>query len=189
MLLRGGSTAETGIFAQIQANLYGVNSDGSVFLTDGNLIQYSEQYTNKIDGLDARKLDNSAENFGILSGGKRLVIERRKAVNESDTIHYQLTGVRNQNYRMEVTANGLSSYGYQGYVEDTYLQTATLLSSEGKTLLVVHHDLATVKAYFDQVILINQRIVAYGDTETTFVKENISKTYGSQHAVLLEAGI
>ena len=72
--------------------------------------------------------------------------------------------------------------------EEHIIRVLRKLSAQGKTLLVVHHDLATVKDYFDQVILINQRIVAYGDTETTFVKENISKAYGSQHTILLEAG-
>ncbi len=72
--------------------------------------------------------------------------------------------------------------------EEHIIRVLRKLSAQGKTLLVVHHDLATVKDYFDQVILINQRLVAYGDTETTFVKENISKAYGAQHTILLEAG-
>lgn len=72
--------------------------------------------------------------------------------------------------------------------EEHIIRVLRKLAKEGKTLLVVHHDLPTVPAYFDQVILINQRLIAYGDTDTTFVKENIAKTYGAQHALLLEAG-
>lgn len=51
------------------------------------------------------------------------------------------------------------------------------MKSEGKTIIVVHHDLKTVKKYFDSVIFINKNIIAYGDVETTFTKENIDKTY------------
>lgn len=72
--------------------------------------------------------------------------------------------------------------------EEHIIRVLRKLSNEKKTLLVVHHDLATVKAYFDQVILINQRIVAHGDTETTFIGDNIAKTYAAQHTILLEAG-
>lgn len=58
------------------------------------------------------------------------------------------------------------------------------LAQKGKTLLVVHHDLATVPAYFDKVVLINQRLVAAGDTQSTFTEENIAKTYTSQLPIL-----
>lgn len=72
--------------------------------------------------------------------------------------------------------------------EEHIIRVLRKLSQAGKTLLVVHHDLSSVRAYFDQVILINQRLIAYGDTETTFILENISRTYGAQHSILLEAG-
>jgi ABC-type Mn2+/Zn2+ transport system ATPase subunit len=72
--------------------------------------------------------------------------------------------------------------------EEHIIRVLKKLSAQGKTLLVVHHDLSTVKAYFDQVILINQRLVAYGDTAETFTSENIAKAYGAPHTILVEAG-
>lgn len=60
------------------------------------------------------------------------------------------------------------------------------LRSRGKTALVVHHDLQTVVDYFDRVILINQRIVAHGPTESTFTPDNLHKTYGGRLTLLDE---
>ena len=64
--------------------------------------------------------------------------------------------------------------GVDMLTEEKIIQILKRLAEEGKTLLVVHHDLSTVESYFDKVVLLNQGLVAYGDTETTFIKENIS---------------
>ncbi len=73
--------------------------------------------------------------------------------------------------------------------EEKIIQVLRKLSAAGKTLLVVHHDLQAVPDYFDEVILINQRLVAAGATETTFTAENIAKTFGGQLHLLQRAGV
>jgi len=74
-------------------------------------------------------------------------------------------------------------------IDITTIKILKDLASKGKTLLVVHHDLSTVEAYFDKVILLNQRLLAYGDTATTFTQENIANTYGAQLTILHKTGM
>ncbi|MGC4439633.1 metal ABC transporter ATP-binding protein, partial [Streptococcus suis] len=50
----------------------------------------------------------------------------------------------------------------------------------GKLILVVHHDLSKVSDYFDQVILLNRRLIAYGETSQVFNRSNLAKTYENQ---------
>ena len=64
--------------------------------------------------------------------------------------------------------------------EQRMIKILKQLASEGKTILVVHHDLDSVQTYFDKVIMINQKLIAFGDTSEVFTKENISATYSSQ---------
>ncbi len=52
------------------------------------------------------------------------------------------------------------------------------MKGEGKTIVVVHHDLQTVPEYFDRVTLLNGEVVASGMVEEVFTDENISRTYG-----------
>jgi manganese/zinc/iron transport system ATP- binding protein len=58
------------------------------------------------------------------------------------------------------------------------------LRGEGKAVVAVHHDLRTVPEYFDQVVLLNMRLVAAGPTATTFTPENLRRTYGARLEVL-----
>lgn len=61
------------------------------------------------------------------------------------------------------------------------------MKQAGKTTLVVHHDLQTVPEYFDQVILLNMRVVAHGPVDEVFTAENLQKTYGGRLTLLDEA--
>ena len=49
---------------------------------------------------------------------------------------------------------------------------------EGKTILMVNHDLSKVKEYFDQVILVKHAIVASGKTEDVFITKYLDDVYG-----------
>ncbi|WP_312812431.1 metal ABC transporter ATP-binding protein [Sedimentibacter sp.] len=58
------------------------------------------------------------------------------------------------------------------------------LKEQGKTVVVVHHDLQTVPDYFDWVTLINLRVVASGPVEEVFHEENLKKTYLSSGTLM-----
>jgi manganese/zinc/iron transport system ATP- binding protein len=60
------------------------------------------------------------------------------------------------------------------------------LTSEGKTILLVNHDLSVLD-HFDMVLLLNQRIVAFGPTAETATRENLRKTYGGRLSLLDQA--
>lgn len=61
--------------------------------------------------------------------------------------------------------------------EKTIVKLLQELRDSGKTVIVVHHDIHTVRDYFDCVTLINMRIVDSGDVEDVFHDENLSRTY------------
>lgn len=56
------------------------------------------------------------------------------------------------------------------------------LKSEKRTVICVHHDLATVRQYFDHVLFINVRKIAEGPVEMAFTAENLQTTYGGRLA-------
>lgn len=73
--------------------------------------------------------------------------------------------------------------------EERIIQILKRLSKEGKTVLVVHHDLSNVPNYFDKVILLNQRLIACGDVEMVFTPQNIAKAYSGQLPILQQAAL
>lgn len=71
--------------------------------------------------------------------------------------------------------------------ERAIVDVLTALRDQGKTVLVVHHDLQTTPEYFDHVLLLNMRVVAHGPTASAFTIENLRKTYGGRLTLLEEA--
>jgi manganese/zinc/iron transport system ATP- binding protein len=58
------------------------------------------------------------------------------------------------------------------------------LAEEGKTIIVVHHDLQTVPEYFDSVLLLNVRAIDAGPVSEVFTDENLRLTFGGRVGVL-----
>ncbi|MGV0868753.1 metal ABC transporter ATP-binding protein [Corynebacterium kalidii] len=99
--------------------------------------------------------------IGELSGGQRQrVFLARALVQEPDL------------YFMDEPFQGIDAKSQQAIVN--VLHT---LREQGKTVVIVHHDLATVKDYCDHVTLLNRRIVATGPVDEVFTVENIRTAY------------
>lgn len=77
--------------------------------------------------------------------------------------------------------------GVDAATEQAIVGVLEQLRERGKTVIVVHHDLQTVRQYFDHVVLLNMRLVDAGPTETTFTNENLQKTFGGRLTILDEA--
>ncbi len=58
------------------------------------------------------------------------------------------------------------------------------LKNQGKTVVVVHHDLQTVEEYFDWVVLLNTQLIESGPVKEVYTEENLNKTYRSRGKVL-----
>ena len=71
--------------------------------------------------------------------------------------------------------------------EKAIVELLRQMRQDGKTAIVIHHDLHTVSEYFDSVVLLNMRVVASGPTGTVFTRENLEKTYGGRLTLLDEA--
>jgi len=51
---------------------------------------------------------------------------------------------------------------------------------QGKTVLVVHHDLETAAEFFDRVVIINRRLYAYGTPKEVLQEDLLAEVYGGK---------
>ncbi|MEM9436913.1 MAG: metal ABC transporter ATP-binding protein [Pseudomonadota bacterium] len=72
--------------------------------------------------------------------------------------------------------------GVDAATERAIMDVLKLLKAEGKAIVAVHHDLATVRDYFDHVFLINVRRMAEGPVAQAFSPKNLHATYGGRLA-------
>ncbi len=77
--------------------------------------------------------------------------------------------------------------GVDAATEKAVVQILHDLKEAGRCVLVVHHHLETVRDFFDWVLLLNMRIVAFGPTAEVFTQENLRMTYGGKLTLLDEA--
>jgi manganese/zinc/iron transport system ATP- binding protein len=70
--------------------------------------------------------------------------------------------------------------GVDATTEHVILEQLQILRASGKVIVMVHHDLQTVRDYFDWVVLLNEHVMAVGPVATTFTPENLRRTYGGK---------
>jgi len=77
--------------------------------------------------------------------------------------------------------------GVDAATEAAIIELLRTLKQQGRTLLVVHHDLQTAPEYFDSICMLNMRLVACGPTRDVFTTSLLQKTYGGRLTILSEA--
>lgn len=68
--------------------------------------------------------------------------------------------------------------GIDSVSEQIIMETLGTLKDQGKTILIVHHDLSKVRDYFDQLVILNKKLLASGKTDEVFNRDNLRKAYG-----------
>ncbi|WP_162053000.1 metal ABC transporter ATP-binding protein [Pontibacter pamirensis] len=72
--------------------------------------------------------------------------------------------------------------------ETAIIELLRIMREQGKTVIVVHHDLQSAAEYFDWVVLLNMRLVASGPTGVALTQELLEQTYGGKLTVLSKVG-
>lgn len=75
--------------------------------------------------------------------------------------------------------------GVDAVTERAIVEILRSLRTQGKTVVVVHHDLATVREYFDWVTLLNVRRIASGPVAEAFTPASVRAAYGDRAANLV----
>lgn len=110
--------------------------------------------------------DFAARQIGQLSGGQQQRVFLARALAEDADL-----------YLLDEPFAGVDAA-----TERAIIDVLKGLRDEGKTVVAVHHDLSTIRDYFDDVLILNVSKVSEGPVETAFTAEALDKAYGGRLA-------
>jgi manganese/zinc/iron transport system ATP- binding protein len=103
--------------------------------------------------------------IGQLSGGQQQRVFLARALVQDAPI-----------YLLDEPFNGVDNV-----TEKLIIHILKDLCKQGKTVMVVHHDLQTLAEYFDWLLLLNRTCVAYGMVDQVLKPEYICAAYGERN--------
>jgi manganese/zinc/iron transport system ATP- binding protein len=115
-----------------------------------------------IVGLD----DKAHDPIGVLSGGQRQRAFIARALVQDPQV-----------YLLDEPFAGVDVV-----TEQIIVELFKKLCTEGKTVIVVHHDLFTAPLYFTFAVLLNKRMIAAGPIKEVLTAENVGLLYGGSPA-------
>ncbi|MCS7138275.1 MAG: manganese ABC transporter ATP-binding protein, partial [Candidatus Caldarchaeum sp.] len=74
--------------------------------------------------------------------------------------------------------------GIDAESEDKLFSILGELKSEGKTIVMSTHDLSSTFELFENILLLRNRVVAFGPPEQVLTSENLSAAYGSDRVAM-----
>lgn len=75
--------------------------------------------------------------------------------------------------------------GIDRLTETIIMDTLKEFQKEGKTSIVIHHDLTSLSTYFDYLVWVNRRVIASGSMESTLTTEHYQEAYGVVDRIFL----
>ena len=78
--------------------------------------------------------------------------------------------------------------GVDAATEITLLEVLKQMRDNGKTIIVVHHDVQAVAEHFDNALLLNLRKTAMGSVKEVLTEQNLQQTYGGKLQILSDVG-
>jgi ABC-type Mn2+/Zn2+ transport system ATPase subunit len=129
---------------------------------------------------------------------RRLVREALEAVGMADHERRQIGGLSGGQRRRVFLARALASQpdlylldepvtGVDASTEEDLMRILGTEASRGRTVIASTHDLAAAAHHFDEVILLNERVVAIGPSSLSMKRDLLRETYGG-HLVVLPDG-
>lgn len=117
----------------LEINLYARAMNGAMFLADGILQNFNNNFSSTVDNMDVRKFMNSTDNLAIKNGLYNLIVERRPMICITDTLRLMLTRTRIAPYRFEIDPSVISNTPLKSFLKDKYLGTETPVSMSAVT--------------------------------------------------------
>ncbi len=158
----------------LRTTLYLRNADNSLSVFDGALHMFDDSYSKDVDGMDAIKLANFNENFGISSHTKILSIEKRLPLTENDTIFFNMAQMRARNYTLELDPLNIAQNNLVGFMEDNYLKTSTPINMDAKTLLNFNIINEPGSYALNRFRLVFKKLIDFTLLKATPVESNVS---------------
>lgn len=103
-------------------------------IADGNAAAFDSDLSNEVDGDDAQKIMNGAENFGLKRNNILLAVEGRSLIVTTDTLFYFISNLQQQPYSFLIVPENMDQTK-EAWLVDNFLQTQTAVSLIDSTVI------------------------------------------------------
>ena len=117
----------TAISPLIRTELFNTNNN----LTDGNVVLFSDEFSDTFDANDAIKINNFSELLAVSNHEKKLALDTRKPVLVNDTIFYKINQLKQQQYHLHFSSEQFDMYNREIFLKDNYLHLDTPIDLNG----------------------------------------------------------